>query len=89
MKQHVKRELTNCPEFMNFIHIVAKDRLPVLPHDKGLTTVDICGEAVSSVLSRGERRLAGKCMKKLIEENLLPFEPVEKKHEYPLYYRLR
>jgi hypothetical protein len=89
MKTHIRRELRNCGEFMDFIRNVAEDRLPNLPPDEDMTAMDVLGEELWAQLSRGEQRLAGKCLKRLVEDNALPLERVAGIHEYPLLYRKR
>ena len=89
MKARITRELRNCPEFMDFVRYVAEDRIPELSFHVEMTAEDICGDAAWELLERGEQRLAGKCMRRLVKDNELPLDPVQTVHEYPLYYRRR
>jgi hypothetical protein len=89
MKKHVGRPLLNCQEFTDVVRNVAEDRINDLPYDTDLTAEDICGEGAWSLLSQGEQKLAGKCMKLLVNDNVLPLDPVVGIHEYPLLYRRR
>lgn len=82
-------KLCNCLEFMDFVCCVAEDRIPSLSYNVSMTAEDIFGEEAWQLLSRGERRLAGKCMKQLVEDNVLPLAPVMGIHEYPLFYQRR
>ena len=89
MKKRIIRELRNCHEFTNFVLSVAEDRMPSLPYHVDLTAEKIFGDDAWELLSTGEQRLAGKCMKLLVKDNTLPLDPVETVHEYPLYYQRR
>lgn len=89
MKSITRRELRNCAEFMDLVRLFAEERMPDLPYHIDMTAEKICGDGIWEQLSRGERRLAGKCMKRLVAENELQLVPVDTLHEYPLYYQRR
>ena len=60
-----------------------------LPVDR-YTLRKIYGEALWLEMTRGERRMAGKCMAHMVANDRLPqLRFVEHEHEYPKKYRLR
>ena len=60
-----------------------------LPGDKYTLRI-MYGEVLWLEMTRGERRMAGKCMAHMVANNRLPqLRFVEHEHEYPKKYQLR
>ena len=60
-----------------------------LPGDKYTLRI-IYGEVLWLHMTRGERRMAGKCMAHMVANNRLPqLRFIEHEHEYPKKYQLR
>jgi hypothetical protein len=69
-----------------YAHVSA--RIQVLYKGIEYRSEQLCGEDYWVMLGDGKQRQAGKCIRKLAEIGLLPLVIVEKRHEYPLYFKI-
>lgn len=60
--------------------------IPALNPVERYTAEMLCGDEFWSALDNGERRLAGRCLAHMVNEDLLPLRVAESNHEYPKYY---
>jgi len=70
------------------IHAQVTARIPVLYKGIDYRSEQLCSEEYWLMLTSGQQKQAGKCIRKLAEMKLLPLVIVEKRHEYPLYFRI-
>lgn len=61
-------------------------RVEFIPFGIDVTLETICGPEFWDDLGEGEQRYAGKCMKRLVIDGMVPFCIAETEHEYPLAY---
>jgi hypothetical protein len=76
-------------EFYMAIRLQVEEVIPALVPDEVYTLEMLCGEVFWEPLTDGERRKAGRCMRHMVANNLLPLRPVKGRHEYPKLYQLR
>lgn len=75
-------------EFCAQIHAQVTALIPVLYKGIEYRSEQLCGAVYWAMLTSGQQKQAGKCIRKLAELRLLPLVIVEKRHEYPLHFRI-
>lgn len=74
--------------FYDSLRQQVEEALPAMERDARYTLEMLCGATYWDQFSRGERRIAGRCMSCMVERKLLPLCVADTKHEYPKYYQL-
>jgi hypothetical protein len=75
-------------EFCAQIYAQVAARIPVLYRGAEYRSEQLCGNDYWELLTSGQQKQAGKCIRMLVELGLLPLEIVPKRHEYPLYFKI-
>lgn len=74
-------------DFLAAIRAQVEDVPPELGPYGAYTAEQLCGSTFWHSLSRGERRIAGRCLASLVSQGTIPLVHVPGKHEYPRRYR--
>ena len=80
--------LSPCDAFCDLIHSEVAEQLPMLDPEGEYLTEQLCGKVFWELIGDGMHRLAGKCIRKLAEQGILPLVIVIKRHEYPLVFAI-
>lgn len=75
-------------EYYTAVYGHVAERVPEAARGRIYTAKTLSGDDFWSLLSPGERRLAGRCIAHMVVRGLLPLVFVKAKHEYPLRYRI-
>jgi hypothetical protein len=63
-------------------------RIQILPKGIEYRSEQLCGYDYWEMLTPGQQKQAGKCIRQLAEMGFLPLVIVKKRHEYPLYFMI-
>ena len=80
---HIKKSLADC------LDTLIPARVEQLSDYPAYTLEKVCGYPFWEPLPREDRIAAGIYVSDQVEKGLLPLRHVERKHEYPKYYRLK
>ncbi len=72
--------------FQQLLHWILY-RLTALVLGCTYTAEELAGKEFWDLLSNAERQLAGKCIKRMVDNGLLPLVRVQGAHEYPYLYQ--
>jgi len=75
-------------KFYNVVLYQVREILPALIPGEKYTLELLCGDAFWLPLSDGQRRMAGRCMAHMVNNDQLPLCFAITKHEYPKRYQL-